>query len=111
MRRFLRSRVSLAVALLADVLLYSSEHGPYDYTASSFEVALAAQERFTEDWLALDGVVGTAIGVDGAGHAVLKVYVTAARIAMLPTFVGVDVVQEVTGPFLALPADDAEAAD
>src|SRR5688572_22184990 len=102
MRRLLRSRVSLALALLADVLLYASEPGPYDYTRSSYEIALAAQERVTEDWLALDGVVGTAIGVDGAGRAVLKVYLTAPGALALPSFVGVDVVQEVTGPFMAL---------
>ena len=83
-RRLLRSRLGLAIALLADLALYASERGPYDYTASSFEIALAAQERVTEDWLALEGVVGTAIGVDGAGHAVLKVYLTAPGIALLP---------------------------
>jgi hypothetical protein len=110
MRRLLRSRVGLALALLADLALYAGDHGPYDYTASSFEIALAAQERFTEDWLALDGVVGTAIGVDGAGQAVLKVYVTELGIALLPTFVGVAVVPEVTGPFLALPAPEDEEA-
>ena len=110
MRRLLRSRVGLVLALLADLLLYAGEHGPYDYTASSFEIALAAQERVTEDWLALDGVVGTAIGVDGAGQAVLKVYLTAPGIALLPRFVGVQVVPEVTGPFLAIPAAEDEEA-
>jgi len=106
MLRLLRSRAGLALALLADLLLFAAGPGPYDYTAESFRVALAAQERFTEGWLALDGVVGTAIGVDGAGHAVLKVYLTGARAAAVPRFVGVEVVLEVTGPFLAIPADD-----
>ncbi|MSR20095.1 MAG: hypothetical protein EXR91_03845 [Gemmatimonadetes bacterium] len=110
MRRLLRSRAGLALALLADLLLYAGDHGPYDYTASSFEIALAAQERLTAHWLALDGVVGTAIGVDGAGHAVLKVYLTTPGIALLPRFVGVEVVPEVTGPFLALPAFDDDGA-
>jgi hypothetical protein len=114
MRRLLRSRVGLALALLVDLGLYASGPGPYDYTASSFEAALAAQERVTEDWLALEGVVGTAIGVDGSGHAVLKIYLTAVGAAVLPRFVGgVEVVTEVTGPFMALPAaeDDDATAD
>jgi hypothetical protein len=110
MRRLLRSRAGLALALLADLLLYAGGPGPYDYTADSFEVALAAQRRFTEDWLALEGVVGTAIGVDGAGHAVLKVYLTAPGAAALPRFVGVEVVAEVTGPFRALPAREESDA-
>jgi hypothetical protein len=110
MRRLLRSRVGLALALLADVFLYAGAHGPYHYTDESFRVALAAQARYSAQWLALDGVVGTAIGVDGAGHAVLKVYLTAPGAAVLPLFVGVEVVPEVTGPFLALPADEAADA-
>ena len=72
--RLLRSRTGLALVLLADLLVYAGSPGPYDYTNASLEIALAAQEVFTEEWLDLDEVVGTAIGVDGAGHAVLKVY-------------------------------------
>ncbi len=111
MLRLLRSRFGLALALLADLLLYASAPGPYDYTAESFRLALAAQERFSPDWLALDGVVGTAIGADGSGHAVLKVYLTAAGAAALPRFVGVEVVPEVTGPFFASPAEGGDGAD
>jgi hypothetical protein len=111
MRRLLRSRSGLVLALLADLLLHSSGPGPYEYTTESYEVALAAQERFTERWLALDGVVGTAIGVDGAGRAVLKVYLTAEGAAVLPRFVGVEVVPEVTGEFRAIPAEGDGGAD
>ncbi len=100
----------MGLALLADLLVYASSPGTYHYTSSSYEVALAAQERLTDDWLALDGVVGTAIGVDGHGHAVLKVYLTAPGVVDLPRFVGVAVVPEVTGPFRALPAPESEEA-
>ena len=72
--RLLRSRTGLALALLADLLVYAGSPGPYDYTTASLEIALAAQDAFTEEWLALDEVVGTAIGVDGEGHATVKVY-------------------------------------
>ena len=101
--RLLRSRVGLGLALAADLLIAAGPAGPYEYSAASFEAALALQEQVSGDWLALDGVVGTAIGVDGRGHAVLKVYLVAPGVAVLPRFVaGVEVVPEVTGPFVSL---------
>ncbi len=110
-KRLFRSRVTLLLALLGDVMLYAGP-APFEYSSASFDKALALQERVTDDWLAREGVVGTAIGVDGAGHAVLKVYLTELGIAAFPRFVtGVEVVPEVTGRFVALPAADAEAVD
>ena len=103
--RLLRSRTALVLALLLDLLRYAGPPGPYDYTTASFDRAVQVQELVTDDWLALDGVVGTAIGVDGAGHAVLRVYLEAPGVATFPRFLGgVGVVPEVTGPFSALPA-------
>lgn len=113
--RLFRSRTALVLALLADLLLYSSHPGPWEYSAASFERALQVQQLVTDDWLALDGVVGTAIGVDGQGRAVLKVFLESPGVATFPRFLGVEVVPEVTGPFTALPAGpmlaEAEAAD
>jgi hypothetical protein len=104
--RLLRSRAGLALVLAADLLMYASSPGPYDYTQASLEVALAAQQVFTDDWLDLDEVVGTAIGVDGSGHAVLKVYLSEPNTSLtFPRYMaGVEIVTEVTGPFTALPA-------
>lgn len=105
--RLVRSRFMLAAALLGDLLLFAGP-GPWDYSASSFEAALTLQENVTEEWLSREGVVGTAIGVDGMGRAVLKVYLTEAGVASFPRFLsGVEVVPEVTGRFTALPADEA----
>jgi hypothetical protein len=103
----------LGVALIADLLLYAGSHGPYDYSATSFEAAMSLQSQVTDAWLSRDGVVGTAIGVDGSGRAVLKVYLSSPGIVAFPRFVvGVEVVPEVTGRFMALPMDaDAEAVD
>ena len=104
------------IALLADLVVHSGHPGPYDYSAASFDHALAIQELVTDDWLALDGVVGTAIGVDGRGHAVLKVFLESPGVATFPRFMGVEIVPEVTGPFTALPSEpetldrDEEAA-
>jgi hypothetical protein len=109
MKRLFRSRVMLALALLGDVMLYAGP-GPYDYSSASFDAALDLQARVTDDWLARDGVVGTAIGVDGTGHAVLKVYLTELGVALFPSFVaGVQIVPEVTGRFMALPAAENDA--
>jgi hypothetical protein len=111
MKRILRSRGALALALAADLLLYAGSHGPFDYSEASLEAALSLQEQVTDDWLANEGVVGTAIGVDGAGHAVLKVYLTSPGMAVFPKLVaGIQVVPEVTGRFLALPSDPEMAA-
>jgi hypothetical protein len=104
--------VGLVLALAADLLLYAGTPGPWEYSSSSFEAALALQEQVTEDWLAREGVVGTAIGVDGAGRAVLKVYLATPSVSAFPRFVsGVEVVPEVTGRFTALPAEDAAPVD
>jgi len=108
MRRLLGSRIGLLLALAADLLLYAGSHGPWDYSSASFQAALSLQEQVTDDWLSRQGVVGTAIGVDGSGHAVLKVYLSTPGIAAFPKFVsGVEVIPEVTGRFTALPAGDA----
>jgi hypothetical protein len=114
--RLLRSRIGLALVLLADLLLFAGPQGPFEYTNASFEAALNLQSQVTNEWLARDGVVGTAVGVDGRGHAVLKVYLTSIGAAVFPQHVlGVEVVPEVTGRFVALGAlsedADSEAFD
>lgn len=97
----------LLVALLGDVMLHSGP-GAYDYTSISLQKALDLQAVVTDDWLSREGVVGTAIGVDGQGHAVVKVYLTELGVTAFPRFVaGVEVVPEVTGRFMALPAEES----
>jgi len=107
MARFFRSRVGLVLALLGDVLLRA---GPHDWRAGpDLSAALAAQERVTAQWIDLEGVVGTAVGLDYSGTPVVKVYLTAPGVAALPATVGgIAVVPEVTGPIVAYadgPAD------
>ena len=112
MRRLLKSKVTLGLALLADILVFAGPQAPYDVSRASLEAALDAQELVTPHLLRLDGVVGTAVGFE-RGVAVVKVYLRAPGAAVLPEFVsGVPVRPEVTGPFRALgdpPA--AEAGD
>lgn len=102
MRRIFRSRVGLALALAADLLLYAGPRPSYDVPSASLTAALDAQAAVTPAWLDEDGVVGTAVGYEN-GRAVLKVYLTAPGAALLPANVaGVDVRPEVTGEFVAL---------
>jgi len=116
MKRLLRSRVGLGLALIADLLLYAGPQRPYDVTRASLDAALALQADVTADWLARPDVVGTAIGFS-AGEAVLKVYLAAPGVAVFPRFAsGVQIIPEVTGPFLALgelpePRADGENVD
>jgi hypothetical protein len=113
--RLLRSRVGLVLALIAasnEAFEYSNRPwGPAKISRS----AMSLQSQVTSEWLARDGVVGTAIGVDGRGHAVLKVYLESLGAATFPQNVlGIEVIPEVTGRFVALgaPADaDSEAFD
>ena len=65
--------------------------------------AIAAQELYTNDLLAIPGVVGTAVGRSANGDPVVKIYTAAGGIAGLPsTLDGVGVRIEVTGKFFAL---------
>ena len=111
MRTLLRSRVALGIALSASLVFVSGPANPWAYSASSLDAALSLQEMMTDDWLSMDGVVGTAIGLDGHGHHVVKVYLTQPGIVTMPRMMqGVEIIPEVTGRFTALPRD-AESVD
>lgn len=100
--RLLRSRWGLVLALMADFLLFGGPHKPHQAFQLSLDAALAAQAQVTQEWIDLDGVVGTAVGLDASGNPVVKVYVTEIGIAALPAMVaGVDVQIEITGRFTA----------
>ena len=102
MLRWTRSRWGLVVALLADVML-GGPGIPGLPGGPSLNAAMAAQESVTADWLAMDGVIGTAVGRDLSGDYVVKVYLTALGMAQLPASVaGVPVQFEITGPIRAL---------
>lgn len=103
MIRLAKSRLGLVLALIGDLFLYAGDQRPPEVPSTDLRAALSAQAGVTDDWLSLDGVVGTAVGTDGQGRAVLRVYLTAAGVAALPATVdGVPVRPEVTGAFQAL---------
>ncbi len=111
MLRWTRSRWGLVVALFADILV-GGPHLPGVRTGPSLAAAIAAQESVTTSWMAMQGVVGTAVGLDAHGDFVVKVYLTALGVARLPASVaGIPVEFEITGPIVALNEPAALATD
>ena len=73
----------------------------------SFQRVREAQERHTNDLLAIDGVEGTAIGYNENARLVVKVFTAGPAVAGIPkTLDGVPVKVVVTGKFYALPKPD-----
>ena len=67
------------------------------------ETAIAAQERHTDDLLAVEGVVGTAVGHGAEGRGAIFVFTTEPGIVEIPNELdGVPVIAHVTGEILAL---------
>ena len=101
--KVLRSRWLPLLLLAADVLFFGGPHRPDHALRKSLAEARAVQALANERWLDLEGVVGTAVGVDARGELVVKVYLSRPSAALLPAAVdGVPLVLEVTGPFVAL---------
>jgi hypothetical protein len=73
-----------------------------DIDAPGIERAMAVQEANTERLMAIDGVVGTAVGADAGGRAVIRVLTKQPGVAGLPkTLEGFQVVPMVTGEIFA----------
>jgi len=110
-RRRLGSKLALLGALVADLFTHGVPALDPSPSQISLQAAMAAQATVTEEWLGRPGVVGTAVGLGGWRQPVVKVYVTAAGVAALPSSVaGIPVTVEVTGPFNSyadLPSGDA----
>ena len=72
--------------------------------------ALAAQGRYTERLLRVQGVVGTAVGLGGNGQAEVQLYTKVPGVAGLPAALdGVPVSTVVTGEIRAMPIVGAPA--
>ena len=111
MRKVVPILVGLAVAAVALFLSVDRPALPGFSPGPDLATAFQAQAQVTADLIDLDGVVGTAVGLDPAGRPVVKVYLTAAGVAALPASVaGVTVVHEITGRIMALPAAEADDA-
>ena len=77
-QRLLRSRAALALALVADLLLYAGSQGPFDYSQASFAAALEQILETIESWNAQSLITGVCPGSESAiasleaSHLVLR---------------------------------------
>ena len=70
--------------------------------AQGVDVAIAAQERHTAALMRIPGVVGTSVGVNPAGQAIVQVYLADAAVNGVPEALdGVPVRRQVTGRLMA----------
>lgn len=118
-RRGLFRAATLVAAVAFDVLFFRPGGGPaligfpkapgdpLVFAQGDFAAAMAVQERYDDDLLAMPGVAGTAVGLGVDGRPVVKVYVTGAHVTGLPVRLdGHALAVEVTGAFRALNGDD-----
>ena len=100
LRLFLASLAAAGwLAVLAGPAVHAGQHN----AAPGLARAIAAQELYTADLLAIRGVVGTAVGLGANGDPVVKIYTVRDGVAGLPsTLDGVGVRIQVTGAFFAL---------
>src|SRR5712671_5595304 len=107
-RMFLRAILSLAAVLAANAVWADPPEGVLDDTHASVRAVMAVQGDVTAGLMALDGILGTAVGLDDNGQPTLVVYVDkdgvnmAALVKSLPPQMrGVGVRPELTEKFRA----------
>ncbi|MCJ7676059.1 MAG: hypothetical protein MUO33_13040, partial [Sedimentisphaerales bacterium] len=102
-RRFF-SKLLLVVVAVFGLLVLSSMLSAQGRSQDAFERVKEVQEKHTDRLMAIDGVVGTAVGLgDGAGHAVLVLLERPGVGGIPDELEGVPVRPVVTGKIYALP--------
>ena len=93
----------VAMTALVAALSASPVFGGNDNGGQGLEKAIAAQEKHTDELLSKQGVVGTAVGLNATGVAVVLILTTEPGVAGLPQKLdGVPVRVKVTGEIFAL---------
>lgn len=102
--RHLRLLVGTLVTVgLLVALGESTAYARHAFAPSGLGGAVATQEHYTDDLLAIKGVVGTAVGLNAAGQPVVKIFAETAEVPGLPRSLdGVPVVVQVTGKIYAI---------
>jgi hypothetical protein len=101
MRKFLLLVVVVSILVLLPISMVSAA-SPHD-GPPGLERAIAAQEAHNPKLLRIQGVVGTAIGLDAAGKNVIRIFTEREGVAGLPQSLdGVPVAVQVTGKIIAL---------
>lgn len=108
-RAFLRSLICLLALVLAPFVWAAPPDGVLDASHASVQAVIAVQNDVTPGLMSVDGVIGTAVGLDADGQAALVVYVDrgAANVAALvkslpPALRGIGVQVELTDKFVAM---------
>jgi hypothetical protein len=73
-----------------------------DNAQDAFDAAITAQERHTPRLMRMEGVVGTAVGLNPAGRPVVRIFTARPGVGNIPEHLdNVPVSVEVTGMFVA----------
>lgn len=104
MTRRIFSRILLVVVAAIGLFVLSGVLLAQGNSETAFERVRAVQERHTDSLMAMKGVVGTAVGLDGSNGHVVIVLVEKEGVAGIPNNLGgVPVRPVVTGKIYALP--------
>ena len=102
-------KVLLVVVAVFSLLALSSILLAQGRSEDAFERVREVQERHTDRLMAIEGVVGTAVGLDENDQPVVKVFTARPVVAGIPrTLDTVPVQVEVTGEFYALPKPEGK---
>src|SRR5215212_6154347 len=78
-RQFLRALVALSAGVVSGFISLTAFAAPppgvLDETHASIRAVMAVQNEVTTDWMRQAEVLGTAVGLDGAGNVSLLVYI------------------------------------
>jgi len=104
MTRRIFFKVLLVVVAVFSLLTLSGILLAQGSSEDAFDRVREVQERHTDRLMAIEGVEGTAVGLDENDRPVVKVFTARPAVAGIPrTLEGVPVQVEVTGEFYALP--------
>ncbi|MCK4291859.1 MAG: hypothetical protein KAY65_01575 [Planctomycetes bacterium] len=107
MTRRIFCKILLVVVAILGLFVLSGVLSAQGNRDTAFERVKAVQEGHTNRLMAIKGVVGTAVGLDGSNAHVVKVLVEKPGVAGIPRKLdGVPVHAVVTGRFYALPKPD-----
>jgi len=109
MNRCLFSKVLLIVVAIFGLLVLAGILSAQGRSENAFERVKEVQERHTDRLMAIEGVEGTAVGVDDMDQPAVKVFLENPGVRGIPRDIdGVPIHPVVTGKFYALPKPEGK---
>jgi hypothetical protein len=109
MNRRVFSKILLAVVAILGLLFFSRGLLGQGHGGDAFERVKEVQERHTDRLMEIEGVEGTAIGVDDSDRPAVKVFLENPGVRGIPRDLdGVPIHPVVTGKFYALPKPEGK---